>query len=202
LLVAWHQLGQAVGLVRERPEVAIDAIEQVRDEIDQIREREIRRASHQLHPAVIRVGLVPALRSLASRFDEQFAVRLEVDPAVSTLDDPAENQIPEELRLTAYRAVEEALANVARHAQARSVAIGVALTDDSLGVSVADDGVGFDPARRPEGLGLVSIGMRIESVGGVWDLLTAPGQGTTLTLSIPLSSAAPPSPVVGGPASS
>lgn len=192
LLVAWHQLGQIAGLVHERPQEAVSALEQVREEIDQIREREIRRASHQLHPAVIRVGLVPALRSLAARFDEQFSVTLDVDPAVTALDDPADNKIAEELRLTAYRAAEEALANVARHAAARRAVLGLRLDGERLRLWIEDDGRGFDPSARGDGLGLTSIAMRVEAIGGDWQLRSAPGAGTTFTLVIPLGSAESP----------
>jgi signal transduction histidine kinase len=192
LLVAWHRLGQVVDLVRERPQEAGAAIEEVREEIDQIREREIRRASHQLHPAVIRVGLVPALRSLAGRFDEQFEVLLEVDRSLAALDDPAENRIPEELRLNAYRVVEEALANVARHAEASKVVIGLRVDDDRLELSVRDDGRGFDTSQRATGLGLTSIAMRVEAVGGLWDVVSAEGAGTTLVVSFPLGAVTAP----------
>jgi signal transduction histidine kinase len=202
LLVAWHQLGQVLGVIRERPEVAVETVEQVREEIDQIREREIRRASHQLHPAVIRVGLVPALRSLAAQFDEQFAVGLDVDPAVTSLDNPADNRIPEDRRLTAYRAVEEALANVARHSQATAVTIRLGIDDTRLRLAVEDDGIGFDPAERRDGLGLTSIGMRVEAVGGSLELRSAPGAGTTLGLVIPLGEGLASTPLIGAPASS
>jgi signal transduction histidine kinase len=195
LLVAWHRLGEGIKLVQEQPAQAAALLAEVRDDLDQIREREIRRASHQLHPAVIRVGLAPALRSLGNTFEERFSVDVRVDPAVLALDDPADNQIEEALRLTAYRAVEEALGNVAKHADARQVVVSLALDGPStLRVTVQDDGRGFDPSRRVDGLGLIGIATRIEAAGGEWGVASAPGAGTTVTLRLPLAWPSPEDP--------
>jgi signal transduction histidine kinase len=190
LLVAWHRLGQGIKLVKEQPDEATVLLTEVRDELDDIREREIRQASHLLHPAVLRVGLLPALRSLINTFGEQFEVELRADAAVRELDDPAENRIDEAIRLAAYRVVEQALANVAKHAGAAHVTVTVELHGrETLAIAVRDDGRGFDPSRRGDGLGLTSIATRVEAAGGDWDIASAPGVGTTLSLRLPIGGA-------------
>src|SRR5439155_22872993 len=112
LLVVWTRLGQCADRIAADPAAAVEILRQVRAEVDQIGEREIRRAVYLLHPSVIRVGLVPAVRSLLTRFEESLASELRVDPAVAELDDPANNRISEPLRLATYRVLEEAINNV------------------------------------------------------------------------------------------
>ena len=116
LLVAGHQLGRVESMVDDDPASAKKLLAETRMELDEIREREIRDASHLLHPSIIRIGLVPAVRSLIGRFEDFFRISIEVDSHLPKLDNIVDNQLPEELRLTAYRCVEEALNNIQRHA--------------------------------------------------------------------------------------
>ncbi len=128
LLVAWHRLGQCEALMDSDPERVKGLLRDVRDEIDRVREQEIRHATHLLHPSIINVGLVPAVRSLLGRFEPFFHTTLRIAPLVSKLDSPLDNQIPEPVRLSAYRILEEGLNNVHRHASARSVAVSLRIT--------------------------------------------------------------------------
>jgi signal transduction histidine kinase len=192
LLVAWHRLGLCEGLLDHDPATARTLIAEVRQQIDHIREHEVREASHLLHPSIIQVGLVPAVRSLAERFHESFDADLQVDPALATLDDPAENRLPPHLRLAAYRVIEEALNNCYRHAGARHVSLCLRATpEQELHLTIQDDGCGFDPARLRPGLGFSSIADRVGQVGGLWKITSAPGAGTTLSITLPLR---PPEP--------
>jgi len=187
LLVAAHQLGQAVDILGSNPEEATRLLKLSQEQLEDVREREIRDASHLLHPSIIRIGLAPAIRSLIGRFESVFEVQLEVDPRLAKLDSIVENHLTEELRLTAYRTVEEALANVARHAKASHVGISLALSeDDQVVVRVTDDGAGFDSSQRPRGLGTSSIDGRVNQLGGSWTIQSTPGQGTTVEVRLPV----------------
>jgi signal transduction histidine kinase len=187
LIVAWHRLGQCQRLLMSDPAEANRILADVRDEIDHVREQGLRQASHLLHPAVIAVGLAPAVRSLMARYEDGFASSLQIDERVAELDDPEQNRIPEPLRLTAYRVLEEILANVYRHAQASQVTVRLGVDAfDRLALHVRDDGRGFDPRVRPTGLGLVSIGGRVAQVGGIWSIESAPGAGTTVAVALPM----------------
>jgi signal transduction histidine kinase len=189
LLVAAHQLGQAVDILDRNPTEATRLLKLSQEQLEDVREREIRDASHLLHPSIIRIGLAPAIRSLIGRFEDVFEVTLEVDPRLTKLDSIVDNHLSEELRLTAYRAVEEALANVARHAQAHNVAISLSLSaDDQVLVQVKDDGVGFDSSQQPRGLGTSSIDGRVNQLGGSWEIRSTPGEGTTVEVRLPLGS--------------
>ncbi len=187
LLLVWHKLGICSDLLATEPEQASTLLNEVRDEVDQIREQEIREASHLLHPSIIRVGLVPAVRSLTNRFEDYFRVSLQIDPRLVQLDAPTNNQIDDTLRLTAYRVLEEAFSNIYRHARANLVEISLQVSDENLLlITVRDNGQGFDPSQIKLGLGLSSIAGRVDQVGGTWEIEGAVDQGTTLRVRLPL----------------
>lgn len=182
VLDARRQLDTDVGIAGAELDRAVS-------DLDHIREEEVRRASHVLHPEAIRVGLVAALQILAERYEPALAVTVAATPEVAELDDPRANRLPEPLRLAAYRVVEQALANVARHARASSARIGLAISDASgkrLAVSVRDDGQGFDGNRATPGMGLRTARDRVELLRGSLHVESVTGRGTTLTASFPL----------------
>jgi signal transduction histidine kinase len=87
--------------------------------------------------------------------------------------------------LAAYRILQEALNNAARHAGAGEVQVTLALRADRLTLTVTDDGGGFDPEARG-GRGLVGMSERAAAFGGSLSIQSRPGQGTTVTAEIPL----------------
>ncbi|MBI4758186.1 MAG: GAF domain-containing sensor histidine kinase, partial [Chloroflexi bacterium] len=144
--------------------------------------QDIRRLIYDLRPAALdELGLVPALREYVTRYQEEqgLEVALSLPESDERLSAPLETAL--------FRIVQEALANVAKHAQARRVE--VAMTRDRGGVTlrIADDGQGFDPqAPRPgTHLGLWSMRERVEQLGGRFELESTPGQGTKLMITIP-----------------
>jgi signal transduction histidine kinase len=189
LLVAWHRVGQAMEAMKTSPEEVRRLLSEARDGIDAVREQDVRRASHLLHPAIIRVGLLPAIRSLAGQLGSTGpAIAVNVDPRVQTLDDPEVGHIPESTRLAAYRVTEEALNNVYRHAKARHVEITLQLDErDRLELEIRDDGEGFNRDHMKPGLGLGNIAARLGQVGGTWSIYSSLGRGTTLLARIPIA---------------
>ncbi len=188
LLVAWHELGRCAALVDTDAAEAKTLLEQVRKEVDQIREQDIREASHLLHPSVVRVGLIPALKSLARKFTETVDVSITCDSGIAELDNVAMNQICESVRLAAYRVVEEALNNVVKPSGATSAEISLKFVSRRrLQITVCDNGQGFIPKNLRMGLGLSSLDDRIESLGGSWNISASIGFGTTLTAFLPLN---------------
>ncbi len=89
-----------------------------------------------------------------------------------------------------YRILQESLSNIARHAQASQVSVGIRRAEDRLSLTVRDNGVGIGagaahPAAR-RGNGLRGMAERVSEAGGQFDVATAPGMGTALTMSFPL----------------
>jgi signal transduction histidine kinase len=187
LLLAWHRLGTCRQLWSRQPEEALALLAQVHQELDEIREQEVRQVSSRLHPSFIREGLIPAIYALAERFEGQLLVTVEVDPALAPWDTLIRNRLPEVLRLAALRIIEEALGNVVRHAQATTAQIILSLERHSyLVISVADNGRGFDVDGVRYGLGLASLESRVTQAGGNWHITSLPGKGTTVSVSLPL----------------
>lgn len=95
-----------------------------------------------------------------------------------------------ETEATAYRVVQEALTNVAKHGHANACRVYLQRLTSTLLVTVEDDGVGFDPARLGErgvsrGLGLLGIRERVSQLEGTTRLESAPGKGTRVTVELP-----------------
>jgi len=99
-------------------------------------------------------------------------------------------QLPSLVQTTIYRILQEGLTNVARHAQARKVEVILKLDGGVLSLLIRDDGVGFDPAAtrgEASGLGLHGMGERVALLGGSLEIDSAPGKGTTVRASVPVT---------------
>jgi signal transduction histidine kinase len=125
-------------------------------------------------------GLQPALEWLARDFTRRsnVPVELQITGRLDTLSD--------QHRTCIYRVIQEALTNCVRHARATAIGIIVRAKEDTIDVSVSDDGVGLDPSRRASGFGLRGIEERVRELGGSITLLSAAGQGATLTIKLPI----------------
>lgn len=174
---------------KDAPPEALAQLRAIRDNLDRVRDREVRVASHRLYPALLDMGLAPALHMLGERYEPHFAITYVVDPAFSTLDAPLDNKLPMQLRETAYRVVEEALSNSQRHSGASRVEVALSLSgahDERVSVRVRDNGRGAGERTVKPRLGLRTVEARVRNVGGTWRFETAPGQGATLTAELPL----------------
>jgi signal transduction histidine kinase len=129
--------------------------------------------------------LVEALQRLVDRFGRETGLATRLDTAALG-DGGVELSRGEEVVL--LRGAQEALANVRRHASATAVVLRVGRVDvgeaAQVSVHVEDDGVGFDPSSAP-GVGLAGLRDRAEEVGGTVDVVSAPGEGTRVTVRVP-----------------
>jgi signal transduction histidine kinase len=140
--------------------------------------KEMRLLIYQLRPAVLeQEGLVGALQHRLESVERRagMEVVLQVDSSL-TLSAPLEEGL--------YRIAVEALNNALKHASATLITIELIETEGEVILSIRDDGIGFIPAEAGHqgGLGLVSIAERVEQLGGVLTLISAPGEGTTVTI--------------------
>jgi signal transduction histidine kinase len=135
---------------------------------------ELQEISRGIHPAIlVEGGLETALGALGRRS----TVPVE-------LDLHAERRLPEQVEVAAYYVVSEALTNAAKHAQASVVKVELDAHDSILRLSIRDDGVGGADLRR--GSGLVGLSDRIAALGGMLDVTSPAGAGTTLRIELPL----------------
>lgn len=139
-----------------------------------------RRLVRELHPVVLeRLGLEQALRQLTEQWQHQQVIdcHLELDEDLPELQPQARTHL--------YRLLQEALNNVARHAQADQVWVRLQRRGDSLLVSVQDNGCGLS-AEPESGLGLRSMQERARCLNSLLRIITRPGEGLLLNLNIPL----------------
>ncbi len=87
---------------------------------------------------------------------------------------------------TIFRVIQEALSNVSRHSRADHVEVKLAFSDDQVEVIIADNGCGFDRDVKPNGIGLLSIQERVQSIGGSVDIVSLPDCGTRLSVNLPV----------------
>lgn len=165
----------------------VEALQDIRDQLEQIREGDVRETSRMLYPDGLEVGMVPALRSLLGRIPASIGARLQVSPEVRLLDDPAAPALTQTERLLVVRVVEEALTNALRHGSAGALEVRVELDGSALAVEVVDDGVGFDPADAGSPSGTARLRDRLALVGGSLALTSAPGRGATLRARVPVA---------------
>lgn len=144
---------------------------------------ELRRAIFALRPIEIgQLGFAGALRRFVTEFAEQHDWDVEIDLANLPSD------LPPVLELAAFRFVQEALNNVAKHAQARRVWVQLGVRDQGLIIHVRDDGVGFNPGEEPPAghLGLRQMRERAAALDGQVTIISQPGHGTEVRVWLPL----------------
>jgi signal transduction histidine kinase len=134
--------------------------------------RDVREISRGIHPAILSErGLEPAVKALARR-----------SPVPVDLTVRVAGRLPDRVELGAYYIVSEALANVAKHADAETVTVCVEAGRGVLSLSVRDDGVG---GADPDGSGLTGLRERAEALGGTLRLTSPPGRGTSVDVRLP-----------------
>lgn len=138
----------------------------------------------ELRPAALdSLGLEAALDSLARRaagtgdFDLDLTLNIEGD---------AHQGNATEQEITAYRLVQEALSNAAKHSRAKRVMLEVRGDSSAISITVEDDGTGFDPASRTSGFGLSGMRERVVLVDGRLEIASRPGGGTRVEAWLPL----------------
>jgi len=150
--------------------------------------QQVRNMSLELRPSMLDdFGLEAALNWYVQRFEERTGIRTQFVAAASGYD------IPETIRTTCFRVVQEALTNVARHAKAQNVLVELRPDSESIRLVIQDDGLGFDhQAAMVRGslgasLGLLGMQERAQLIGGELEIESKPGRGTTVAVWLPLA---------------
>jgi two-component system sensor histidine kinase UhpB len=148
---------------------------------------ETRRLILGLRPSVLDdLGLAPAIRWLCETGLADRGVEVSIDA------DQGGARLPGHVEVALFRIIQEAVGNIARHAGATHVRIGMSVAAEVARVTVADDGRGFDVARAmgPDGsdssVGLVGMQERVAILGGSIEIRSAPGSGTEIVVEVPV----------------
>lgn len=173
-----EDIGRALpGDLRERLQEARRVLDQIEDQL--------RGLAHELRPPALEDrGLVPALQNLAGAVSRRSGLCVTVEAA-----EPA--RLRPGIEAVLYRVVQEALKNSSKHAHARNAKVRLSHSPGAVCCCIEDDGVGFDESavssgRVRRGLGLLGIQERVQVLGGACEIQSAPGQGTKLSVKIPL----------------
>ena len=142
----------------------------------------VRHVSHSLHPGVLQhAGLSAAISSHCEAVASQHSFVVTFDTRGTFTD------VPDDVALCLYRAVQQALRNVAIHADARRVWISLTRSGNQVELTITDDGRGFEPsAVRARGLGLLSIEERVHVAHGRFSVTSSPGGGSSLAITVPV----------------
>ena len=182
LLVAVHlALAEVAPELPERQQAQVARIKELLNQV----EKHLRRYSHELRPTILDdLGWIPAIRFLAEGVSKRADLAIHIDATVS-------ERLPSTIETALYRIVQEALTNAVKHAKASNVWIRARREDLLLCCSIRDDGGGFDsnqahaaPGRK--GLGLVAMQERVTAIGGTLRIQSSVGNGTELSIRIPL----------------
>ena len=160
---AGSHLAQADGLVRQA-------------------QKELNVLIHEMRPAALEgQGLAPALREYAARWSQGSEIPTEVNVR-------GEREAPLEVEQAVFRIAQEALANVAKHSDAKNAELDLAYDANTVTLRVTDDGHGFDPARTSgDGFGMESMKERASRLGGNVEIRSKPDEGTRVVCICPLN---------------
>src|SRR4029450_6946324 len=163
-------LGRVVPTSEE--ELADEALRRARDVAKSVHD-----LSHRLHPAKLRlIGLVAALNGLQRELSQ-------ADLRITFTHVNVPSAIASEVTLCVFRVVQEALQNAVKYSRAQEVSVHLAGDQGSLILNISDDGVGFEVEKEwGKGLGLISIGERLDAIGGTFQIHSSPGAGTRLDI--------------------
>jgi PAS domain S-box-containing protein len=194
------ELGQALALLKHRirsirsklqkgQSSLQEECEETSRYIDEIIEN-VRRLSRELSPSILEdLGLTSALQWLSENFDKQYSIMTSLE--IDNIDD----LFPKEAQTNLYRISQEALTNIAKHAEAKHVSFAVKENEESVSIIIEDEGKGFDVIKvrathSPEkGLGLDAMEERAHMLGASLHIKSQVGEGTRITLTIPIGKA-------------
>jgi PAS domain S-box-containing protein len=178
-------------IVRRTQDPGLGELHQIASDLQTLLQETIETArtiSNEMRPASLdMLGLHATLRQALERFGERHGL------AVQVTSEGDAQRVPPAVAMQIYRIVQEALTNVARHAQAGRIVLALAENDDAFSLRLADDGRGIGSApARPGSIGLFSMAERAREIGAILRVQPAAGTGTEVLLTLPLPVAAGP----------
>ena len=175
-------LENARHLLREEPQTAENYLQKAMEDLNRTI-RDIRNYILDLRPRQLRgESLIEGLGRLISEFRQNTKIEISLAGPKDLLSD-----LPQINAMALFHICQEALANIAKHANASKVTIDLWTTSDRALLEVHDDGQGFDldKANKTVGHGLANMQTRVTNVGGDVDIISAPGEGTTILAWVP-----------------
>jgi signal transduction histidine kinase len=165
-------------------EKTVDRLQQSKDLVNELIVR-VRQMSLELRPGLLDdLGLLPALLWHFEGYTKTTGIRVNFQH--TNLES---KRFSFNIETTAYRVIQEALTNVARHAEVSEISVWLGVSDETLNIQVNDEGAGFDTNdlnTNGKSRGLLGMRERVKFVGGSVAILSSKGKGTHLSIQIPL----------------
>lgn len=175
---ALAQLGTANGVLPANPQSAKAHLQEAENLVYEVIE-ELTFLIQEMYPLALKEkGLATSLRDYVFDWEARTDIQVQVEIE-------HEKHLPLEVEQAIYRAIQEALSNIARHSHASSVKISLSYSKVEILATICDNGIGFDPLTRQNGMGLRTIRERMETLGGSLKIESRANQGTCLTLTCP-----------------
>ncbi|WP_018306526.1 GAF domain-containing sensor histidine kinase [Desulfitobacterium hafniense] len=183
------EVGQAITAILLRLKAMQDEtdLELIKDRLNGLRYltgqtlEEVRRLSMDLRPTVLDdLGLVSAIRWYVDECSSRTGLK------VNFLLRNITERLPEEVEIVLYRAVQEGLTNIIRHAEAKHVQIELELQRNTVLLTICDDGKGMKLSSEYNGLGLIGMQERVKLIGGQHNINSQPGQGVMISITLPI----------------
>jgi PAS domain S-box-containing protein len=161
-------------LVRQKMEGLLDVLKET--------VQSIRRISSELRPSLLDdLGLAAAMEWHLKEFERRSGVQTHFDSHIP------DTELPDGIRIALFRILQESLTNVARHAQASHVVVNIAYHEGVIAMNITDDGNGMDTSRlkHSKSYGILGMKERAGMMGGNYNIESAPGKGTTISVEVP-----------------
>lgn len=166
---------------KNNPEYIVKACENISSQCHSVHQG-MKEITQQLYPVFLnKLGLISALQQMTQSWQDIH----QIDVVWRSVKHQIEPDLHRDTQI--YRCIQEALNNIAKHANATEVVITIHLFDDELSFSVEDNGVGFEVTQQQQGLGLVSMHERAQLVGGKMKI-DSNSNGTRVVLHVPCKS--------------
>jgi signal transduction histidine kinase len=168
--------GLARTMVQRDPSKAMEILDQLRDDAAAA-SKDLRNMTRGADPPLLAdEGLEAALMA-----------KTRSTPIPVSIDAHDVPRAPTAVEVAAFYCCSEAIQNAVKYARASAIRVSIRHRPDRLAVAIADDGIGFDPTTTRRGVGMRSMQERVASLGGSLDVRSAPGRGTTLRVTLPIT---------------
>jgi PAS domain S-box-containing protein len=164
----------------EKPDENMDLIEKCREILAQAINEARALSHHMVMPRFSENSLQGELELLFGCFDSSIKVNLDFEKMNET-------KIPSTLKETIYRIAQVQLHNIAKYSSANEVGMRVTSHRTGIKLMICDNGIGFDTKQKRKGIGITNIYTRVESYNGTVTIISQPGEGCILSVTIPLA---------------
>jgi len=182
-------LQQLENFLYDQPNLPVRKVREIQSIREHVKDtlQELRRLSRDLRPSILDdVGLIAALRWTVRELEIGYGIESSLQVC------GAERRFSKEVELNLFRIVQEALRNIGKHSNASKAEVVIRFEDDKTTVSIRDNGVGFESPEeitalsRSGKLGLVGMQERVRLLGGVLEIKSEPGKGTSVIVEAPI----------------